>query len=238
MAFTGMMCVRDEEKWISRAIQSLTPVCDRVYVLDDHSIDRTVEIASRIPAVTLLHSPFTDRDEARDKTLLLNEIVDGESQSVKVGTKSPDWVIYIDGDEELASQDRDKLLSTLTHGVNDYCAQVLYLWDDEQTVRVDSHYLRVFRPTIFRLIQRGMIYQNHSGKIHSTGVPREIGYSSRRVHEPEPVRLLHYGYMEKAVREEKFERYMKIDPVQEAFYIRECFGPVKTAALSSILRTS
>lgn len=246
MPFLGMMRVRNEERWIERAIKSLLPVCESIYVMDDNSTDRTKEITRSLGCVCLLspfpalphrNSPLGALDEARDKTWLLDAITSLIPKN-QIGPTSPYWVLYMDGDEELVGQDTGKLLSTLSNKsahVAHYCVQILYLWDGERTVRTDAHYLKCYRPSLFRVIQRGMTYRNMSGKIHSTGVPVEIGYSPR-LHEPEPVRLLHYGYMLKEDRERHFEHYMKVDPRQEEFYWRECFGPVTTAPLESVLR--
>jgi hypothetical protein len=182
----------------------------------------------------MLESPFVNLDEARDNTWLLDAAMSTISQ-VSIGPLSCYWFLHMDGDEELVEQDRGKLGDDMLWGTPpNWSVQILYLWGDEGTVRVDGHYGKCYRPSIFRAVSPSMTYKNLSGKIHSTGVPQEIGYTPR-LHEPEPVRLLHYGYMEKELREKKFDWYMGIDPAQEDFYRRECFGPATTVPLSSIL---
>jgi glycosyltransferase involved in cell wall biosynthesis len=227
------MRVRNEARWMERAVKSILPVCDKIWVLDNHSEDNTWRIAAGL-GCHVLESPFSDLDEARDNTWLLDAAMSG-IPNVRVGPLSDQWFLHIDGDEELLGIDRGKLGDDMLWGTApNWSVQIMYLWGDEGTVRVDAHYGRCYRPSLFRAVRRGMTYHNLSGKIHSTGVPKEIGYTPR-LHEPEPVRLLHYGYMEAETRERKFEWYMSVDPKQEEFYRRECFGPVTTAPLSSIL---
>lgn len=233
MPLTGLMRVKNEARWIERSIKSIQPVCSKVWVLDNHSTDDTWRIAAQL-GCNVLESPFSDLDEARDNTWLMNQAM-MDMGDTHTGSCSTHWFLRIDGDEVLVEKDRDKLLDTLTHKVTSYSVQILYLWDSESAVRVDGHYAKCYRPSLFRAIRHGMTYKNLSGKIHSTGVPQEIGYQPR-VHDPEPVRLLHYGYIDKEIRQRKFDWYMSVDPVQEDFYRRECFGPATLAPLSSILR--
>ncbi len=238
MPLIGLMRVKNEERWLERAIKSLLPVCDYVYVFDDHSTDRTREIIQTYGC--LVPSPFPNEDlnEARDNTHLLQVAMNYRVPVKQMGPQSPHWFLHVDGDEELVESSRDTITSTMNfcggNTILEWCVQILYLWNDLTTVRIDGHYAHCHRPSMFRALRHGMTYKNHSGKIHSTGVPQEVGYD-QRVHEP-PIRLFHYGYMEKEMRLKKFEHYMKVDGVQKEFYERECLGPATTAPLASILR--
>ncbi len=240
MPVLGMMRVKNESRWLPRVLASLLPVCDYTYVLDDHSTDDTPTILKSSLGTIYIPSPFPadTSDEARDRTYLLSRLVrEGtHNHGVKVGDDSPYWILSVDGDEELAEADREKLTRPQPKSAVSYSAQILYLWDDPDTVRIDGHYSMCLRPSFFRLIETDMQYKNHSGPIHTTGVPQRIGYSACRTHYPVPFRLLHYGYMERDDRMEKYDYYMRIDPAQKEFYQRECFGPATTAPLSSLLK--
>lgn len=238
MPLTGLMRVKNEERWLERAIKSLLPVCDRVYVFDDHSTDQTQEIVQTYGVLVPSPFPEGELDEARDNTYLLQVAMNYRVPESQTGPQSPHWFLHMDGDEELVVTSHDTVKSTVdspcSNSILEWCVQILYLWNDPFTVRVDGHYSHCYRPSLFRAPHHGMTYKNHSGKIHSTGVPQEVGYD-QRVHEP-PVRLLHYGYMDKVDRLKKFDHYMKVDPVQKDFYTRECLGPAVTTPLASILR--
>ena len=233
MPVLGMLRVKNEQRWLPRALASILPVCDHIYILDDHSTDLTPEIIKSTPKCTLYHSQFDEGvDEARDRTWLLLEM--GRAANICIDPVSPVWVLSIDGDEELVEADREILTQPQSTFVNSYCAQILYLWDNENQIRVDRHYAMCLRPSFFRFTSPHMEFRNHSGPLHTTGVPISAGYTRRR-HFPAPFRLLHYGYMDAADRQKKYDFYMALDPAQKEFYSRECFGPAQLTPLSEVL---
>jgi glycosyltransferase involved in cell wall biosynthesis len=237
MPVYGMLRVKNEEKYLPSCLQSIFPICDRVYVMDDHSTDRTVDIVKDHGYIPLL-SPFEDGDlnEARDKTWLLGKICEDVPTS-EFGPQSNHWVFQIDADEELVASDKEKFTpSNLGSVVDHWSVQILYLWDAPTAVRWDGHYAKCYRPSIFRLIRQGMSYNNHSGPLHPTGVPASHIGLEPRLHEPEPIRLLHYGYMEAGERVRKYDWYVARDKVQEPFYRTECFGPATLMPLTTVLR--
>ncbi len=236
MPVYGMMRVKNEEKYLARCLDSILPICDRVFVLDDHSTDATPTIIQSYPKCWYQLSPFVpgDLDEARDKTWLLGLITNTIPHSELV-PRSSHWVFQIDADEELVAADQEKF-SRLGSALDHWSAQIFYLWDSPNAVRWDGVYSGFYRPTIFRLIRPGMEYRNHSGGLHPTGVPTTHISCEPRLHEPEPIRLLHYGYMERVERERKFEWYVARDSAQLDFYKKECFGPATLTPLASVLR--
>ena len=221
----GMVRCKNEERWIERCLRSLVAVCpDGVFVLDDGSTDGTQAIVQQFEACYYIASPFTDLQESRDKTFLLSQIT-RRIPIEEIGTGSPHWVICIDGDEEIYAPDLLKLKRTINRGCS-YSFQILTLRDDPQHVRVDGVYSNLLRPSMFRLIKPGMKFMSHAthgGGFHCSNVPADIGFGVT-VHEPEPVRILHYGYMEKGDRERKYEFYLKHDPGHKDWYWKECYG--------------
>ena len=91
----GMLRIRNEARWIERSIGSILPLCERVVVLDDHSTDGTPELCAALPKVTVYESHFEGIDESRDKQWLLEHL----------GATRGDWILHIDGDEELMAED-------------------------------------------------------------------------------------------------------------------------------------
>ena len=233
--FFGMLRVKNEERWIERALRPLIEVCDEVFVFDDHSTDRTEEIVNGTENCIYIPSPFDTLDESRDKTYLLGLIErwDGIGP-LRPNPLSPHWVICVDGDEEIVSQDLHKFTQA-PQGMDhvSYSFQILTLYDSPDQIRVDPPYNNMFRPSMFRLIKPGMVFKSqgrYSGGFHCSNVPADIG-SGVRVHHPEPVRVKHYGYMEKRDRERKFKFYMDNDPGHEGWYRQECFGEPVLARL-------
>lgn len=231
--FFGMLRVKNEERWIARALKPLVEVCDTVYVFNDHSTDRTVEIILNTPRCLLINSPFNDLDESRDKTFLLLNITNQIEQKT-LKPDGPHWVVCVDGDEEICWGDLGRMVgSEGLRGVS-YSFQILTLYDSPNQIRVDPPYNKFFRPSMFRLIKPGMKFLSnggHGGGFHCSNVPADIGYGVT-THSPEPVRVKHYGYMEKETRERKYKWYVEHDPGYESWYRGECLsGNVKLAKL-------
>ncbi len=230
--FFGMMRVKNEERWIERALKPLIEVCDEVFVFDDHSTDRTAEIVNSTESCIYIPSPFPPEalNEARDKTYLLKQITDWAPNTLK---NASHWVICVDGDEEIVAQDLHKFTQSPAMGQVSYSFQILTLYDSPDQIRVDPPYKEMYRPSMFRLISPGMKFMSHAkhgGGFHCSNVPADIGFTVYR-HHPEPVRLKHYGYMEKENRERKYEFYKRNDPGYEAWYRNECFGKPVLARL-------
>lgn len=232
----GMVRCKNEERWIERSLWSLVNVCpDGVFVLDDWSTDGTKAIIQQIEGCYYIPSPFTDLQESRDKTFLLSQIT-RRIPMEEIGNNSPHWVICIDGDEELYAPDLVKLKHAGRTGCS-YSFQILTLRDDPSHIRVDGPYSNLFRPSMFRLIRPNMRFISHAGHgggFHCSNVPADIGFGVT-VHEPEPVRVLHYGYMEKADRERKYKFYTEHDPGHRDWYEKECHGEPVVVPLESVL---
>lgn len=230
MPFYGMMRVKNEERWLEKALRPLLKVCESVFILDDHSTDRTAEIIRGAADCVYLPSPYTTLDESRDKTHLLN-VIYSILPAKEISEHSPHWVICVDGDEVICDTDMEKIMETghSRQGGEDvvsYQFQILTLYDSPDQIRVDGVYKHLLRPSMFRLVRPNMTFfsqARHGGGFHCSNVPADIGFAGR-VHEPEPVRVKHYGYMEEADRKRKYDFYTEHDPQHKDWYFRESFG--------------
>jgi glycosyltransferase involved in cell wall biosynthesis len=196
----GMMRIKNEARWIRAVLESALNVCERVYVLDDHSTDGTFDICQQFQDRVLIYSSaFHSLDEARDKNWML--------EVIRLGTNA-EWVLAIDGDELL--MDHDALIATADSGRADcYALRVLYLWDRKDQVRTDGVYGRFWRPSLFRLGAQGSFRTTRNGgNFHCGNVPGELLQKSSR----SEVRLLHFGYMNALDRRRKFDWYNQQDP--------------------------
>ena len=201
MNVVGIMRVRNEARWIKRSIESIAPICNGgILVLDDHSTDETVDLATAAGA-TVMHSPFEGLDETRDKNFLLDA----------VRTK-PDWVIMIDGDEAMEPGKVDYLRTTMQRAIESgntvraLAFSVLYLWDSEDQIRVDGVYRSMSRVSAFRP-GKERFEATGGANFHCGNCPQAI---TQRAHAG--VSLLHFGYMHRADRIRKYEWYREQDP--------------------------
>ncbi len=236
MNVIGMLRVKNEARWIARAVRSIQPLCDRVVVFDDGSTDGTPDIARDLNAY-VWHQGCDGCDEARDKNFMLE---------LAIGYRA-DWVLMIDGDEELTAASVPILQQALKRkDVRSISMDVLYLWDEEQQVRVDGVYREFLRQSIFRP-GRARYECGRPPNFHCGNVPAAQRFPYHR----SPAQLLHYGYLDRADRVRKYEWYNRIDPNNrhEDCYIHMVIGdlvpaetkashggPLKLRPLSEVLR--
>lgn len=230
----AMLRVRNEGRWIARAVESLRELCgERVYVLDDASGDDTVERA-RAAGATVQPSPFEhtdDPDEARDKNWFLGFVKDA---------CAPDWILCIDGDEELEPGGAAKIRSAIASARADcYALRFLHLWNDTAHYRGDRWYSTFTRLSLFRPVE-GYGFQSlyaprgikaHSG-LHTGNAPAGMRFAVLNVY------LIHYGYMLKDDRIRKYRYYTRIDPDNETedFYRHTVQGDIPEVPAGAVLK--
>src|SRR3990172_10021616 len=90
----GIYRVKNEERWIGESLERTLLIVDRIILFDDHSTDSTREIDRSMKNVTVVESPFSGLDEARDKDHLLSLVL----------PLNPDWIVQLDGDEVLSGR--------------------------------------------------------------------------------------------------------------------------------------
>src|SRR5690606_34091662 len=195
-----MMRVKNEARWIEKAVRSIIPVCDSIHVLNDNSDDGTGELCREM-GCHVYDSPFDTLDEARDKDWLLDRIQE------HAGGRG--WVVCIDGDEALKDSHRDRLVAlTKKPQAPAYTVRILYLWDREDQFRTDGVYSRFYRPSIFRLKPGLSFLRTGRMNFHCSSVPAEYLRASK----PSGIEFLHYGYMLREDRIRKFRWYNERDP--------------------------
>ena len=211
----AMLRVKNEGRWIKRVIESIKPLCDAgIFVLDDGSTDDTRSRLIETGCAAVFQSPFAGQplDEARDKNWLLAEVVK---------LASPDWILCIDGDEELEPGGVEKIRAALRDTkFESFTLRVPYLWDSPDQIRVDGIYSEIRRHSLFRArpeFHFQCLYKKTGAPCH-TGL--HCGNTPTWQMNPEAsgnleVNLLHYGYMLREDRIRKYEWYNRIDPDNE-----------------------
>lgn len=197
--------VRNEARWIAEVLDAIK-WCKAIYLMDDHSDDRTAAIAASCGAIVLL-SPFDTFDEARDKEWLIENVAKRHA----VGT----WVLLQDGDEVLeAGGERG-----IRDGINNrgtaraFSLRIKFLWNSRTQYRVDGVYARFNRPSLFMLIgQYSFRRSGINGNLHPSCIPSANRAGYRKLE----VALLHLGYMDKEDRIRKWKFYNAMDPTNEA----------------------
>lgn len=197
----GMLRVKNEARWIAEVIDSLKPVCRAIVVFDDHSTDGTPEICERA-GCQVMRSTFDGLNEVRDKNALVK-------QAQQLGT---DWILCIDGDEVLEPTAAMRIVQAFAMQTRAYSLKVEYLWDRPDQIRTDGIYARFYRPSLFNARRTNGVFGSYipgqKGGMHCSNVPEDVRSEAQQI----PVRLKHYGYMDKADRLSKWSWYNSIDP--------------------------
>jgi hypothetical protein len=206
ISFLGAMRVKNEARHLREVLESILPLCEQVFVFDDHSTDATVAICQLYgDRVHVFASPFEGLDEARDKNYLLDHIV----------AARPQWVLWVDGDEILERSGPEQLRRAIVSAGRTavFSLAIAYVWDDPGRVRVDGIFGRFTRPSLFRLegqpVERLRFRSSgFGGNFHCGNVPQGLIGDVRYC----AVRLKHYGYMTAEQRQAKYAWYTAHDP--------------------------
>ena len=94
LKISGTIITFNEEKNISRCIESMLPVCDEIIILDSLSTDRTKEICHSYD-VTFKEQPFLGHVEQKNKAIEF---------------ASNDFILSLDADEALTPELQDQIL--------------------------------------------------------------------------------------------------------------------------------
>ena len=224
--FAAMLRIRNEGRWIAEVLEALFPLCERLFVLDDHSTDDTAAICkSYAPNVRTYTSPFSGLNEARDKNWLFDQVM--------LETK-PEWIICVDGDEVLAPGSAEAIKQhVIAEPSHAYSLKIVFLWNDRATARVDRIYGDFWRPSLFKPFHPDPNTPDHQKilgelrwmstpfgrrqngdepNLHCSSVPQRFLHGHQRC----PAQLLHYGYMDRADRVRKLDYYTGIDWLNRA----------------------
>lgn len=170
---TAVVLARDEEKNISRCLNSLS-FCKDILVIDDNSRDNTASIARKMGAKVITHA--LTWDFAAQRNFALNKIPEG-------------WVLFIDADEEVAPELAEEILKRYTSPIHQayYINRYDFLWGKKMK-HGDA------KTKLIRLAKKGS--GSWQGKIHERWVVDEqVGeLNSPLYHYPHPtlVDFLHH----------------------------------------------
>ena len=239
MTIFGCMRVRNEGRWIREVIDSILPLCERVFVLDDHSQDATDEICERYEKVTLIRSQFEGTDESRDREFLLSRVMGSVSDiHLRGNQRSPYFCLTIDGDEIMSKQGAAVIKATLPDtDQHAFKLPIWYLWNDRNHRRVDGVYRNFARPSLFRLMNSSFRFQRtpYGGNFHCSSIPQEMLHHA---HVLLDAPLLHLGYVDVADRLRKYEWYNTLDPnnSSEDFYRHMVAGDIPEVPATAKLK--
>lgn len=191
----AVMVVKNEEHEIERCLDDLILWCDEIAILDDGSIDRTVELIKQYPKVKILIEKShigNIRHEGHDRQLLLETTM---KQSLC------EWHFFIDCDEVADDLMKSKLYDMITDSkINLYHFHELNFWRSQTHYRVDEMYNKGWFGRLYR-VSPGLFIRTNMNE-HCGGIPQNIpGCSMWYCGDHQPARkskiqILHYGFSE------------------------------------------
>jgi len=208
-----MLRIKNEERWISKTLQSLEDICDSIVILDDGSQDNTVKICEEFEKVVEIHKQSNlPTDASRDKNILLE----------MAKKRNPNYILTLDGDEVIVPNSKDILfeeLDLIYPDTNVFEFQFFYIWDIPNQYRYDGYYSHAWHGRLLRMNDQPMNLHygdtGYAGNGHSPGVPQ----NSKGLHESvrSKIKILHYGNYDEELRQKKFTFYNLRDPHAKEF---------------------
>lgn len=111
--------VKNEEKWIWYAINSVLDIADKILLYDTGSSDRTVEIIKTFKSKKII---FEEKGKVNTKGLV-------QLRREQLSRTKTDWFLILDGDEIWPQVTKDELMLTLKKAKKEDWGVVIRAWN-------------------------------------------------------------------------------------------------------------
>lgn len=182
------MIVKNEEKYLQKCLDSVKDIVDEMIIVDTGSTDNTVEIAKAFGAKVHYFQWTNNFSEARN-------------ESLKYATK--DWILILDGDDELFPEDRENLKELLNKKLDE---ETIYFFE---TI---SYYGNVIDDNSITTNLNPRLFKNHEGTHYEGEIHNQLIYSKTKQNVIcSSIKVHHYGYLASTIDvKSKRERNIKI----------------------------
>ena len=180
---SACMIVRNEENMLAGCLESIRDWVDEIIIVDTGSNDRSIEIAGQYGA-RIFEQEWQD-DFSYHRNFSIQQA-------------TGDWILIIDADERLATEDIDKLVNAIKRTGNRLISlTVENRVSDDSRVTSATNSVRLFKREL-ELTYRGIVH-------NELQIPPDEKITSV------PAKLIHYGYhLELPRMTEKFDRTKRL----------------------------
>ncbi|MDT3700315.1 MAG: glycosyltransferase [Thermincola sp.] len=184
------LVVKNEEKYLLRCLESIAGIADEIVVVDTGSTDRTIEIARQ-------YSDKVYSIKWRDNF--------GMARNYALGKATCEWILFLDGDEELTPESIGRILANLLN--NDYegfLVKVLNYYESGKQVKIAPD-------VVFRIFRNKKEYR-YSGAVYEQICDNILAVNPcAKIAVTEDICIIHYGYFpDEAVAKSTIERNTKL----------------------------
>lgn len=193
-----LLPARNAEQDLPAFLESAVAACDAVVALDDGSTDATGRLLRESPLVdVLLENPVRESYEGWDDAANRNRLLDA------AGALEPEWIISLDADERMDSEDAAALRAFLETDAIPGCAYGLQHFRMWSANRYDPRSTWVYRVFAWHPGQRFPDQRLHFNPV-PTDVPPAAWIRTT-------LRLRHLGAVSEERLEQRFSKYREAD---------------------------
>ncbi|MGV8980188.1 tetratricopeptide repeat-containing glycosyltransferase family 2 protein [Clostridium sp.] len=170
------MIVKNEEISLPRCLNSIKDIVDEIIIIDTGSTDKTIDIAKSFGAKVYYFQWNNNFSEARN-------------ESLKYATK--DWILILDGDDELYPKDQENLKDLLNRQLDENA--IYYL----ETL---NYYGSIIDDNSITINLNPRLYKNNQGTHYEGEIHNQLVYSENKYKAIyKLIKIHHYGYLNKTI---------------------------------------
>ena len=199
----SMIVHNEENRYLERVLNAAKKYADNFVIIDDASTDGTVALCEKIlkdkKHKIIKNTNNLFNEEYKLRTLQWKETI----------KENPDWILFLDADEEFEEEFNEKVKYLIENkDIDCYCFRLYDMWDEEH-YRFDEFWNpNTYRPFLMRY-QPKYHYKFRKLNQHCGRMPANVLHLS---YVESIYRVKHYGWMNPKDRKQKYERYLKLDP--------------------------
>ena len=171
------MIVKNEEQYLEKCLSKSREFVDEIIIVDTGSTDRTLEIAK-------------DFNSRVAKIQWVNDFSVARNHSLDLATC--EWIMYLDADEELIVDDKEKYIELLTRKeVEGYFFNIINPTSDKPGGQQLLH-------TNLRLFRNRPQYR-FQGALHEQIIPSILDFNPNAKLADAGIKILHHGYKNSSI---------------------------------------